>query len=128
MVAGLTRLKQRYVIAPNSNGHIALMVNMAKRSGLPWDVILGAEISRAYKPQPAAYLASVAALGLAPNTVMMVAAHNDDLVAAAACGLQTAFVLRPTEHGPTQMRDLAPVAPFTVVARDFIDLAAQLGA
>src|SRR5829696_8845964 len=102
VVAGLTRLKTRYIIAPNSNGHIALMVNMAKRAGLPWDVILGAELARAYKPEPAVYLRSAEALGLPPSPVMMVAAHNGDLLAAATCGLQTAIVPRPTEYGPGQ--------------------------
>ena len=127
VVEGLTRLKARYIIAPNSNGHIALMVNLAKRAGLPWDAILGAEIARAYKPQPAVYLRSAEALGLAPSAVMMVAAHNSDLLAAAACGLQTAFVPRPTEYGPSQTSDLVPEHDVDLVARDFVDLAHQLG-
>lgn len=126
VVEGLTRLKRHAIIAPNSNGNIALMVNMAKRAGLPWDVILGAEIARAYKPQPAVYLRCAEALGLAPAEVMMVAAHNGDLVAAAACGLQTAFIPRPTEHGPGQTSDLAPRHDFDVVAADFLDLADQV--
>ena len=96
-VPGLTRLKQRFVIAPCSNGHIAQAVNLARYAGLPWDAILGAEIARAYKPDPRVYRASVAALGLEPGEVMMVAAHLSDLEAAAACGLRTAFVPRPTE-------------------------------
>src|SRR4051812_15581251 len=99
-VAGLTRLKERCVIAPVSNGNIALLVDMARHAGLPWDVILGAELARAYKPDPEAYLRSVEALGLQPGEVMMVAAHNGDLVAAGDLGLMTAFVPRPTEHGP----------------------------
>jgi 2-haloacid dehalogenase len=127
VVEGLTRLKTRYVIAPNSNGHIALLVNMAKRAALPWDAILGAEIARAYKPRPEVYLRCAEVLGLAPAAVMMVAAHNGDLFAAAECGLQTAFVPRPTEYGPTQTSDLAPEREFDVVATDFIDLANQLG-
>src|SRR5688500_11173147 len=127
VVEGLIRLKSRYVIAPNSNGNIALLVNMAKRAGLPWDTILGAEIARAYKPRPEVYLVCAEALALAPSAVMMVAAHNGDLVAAAACGLQTAFVPRPTEHGPGQTSDLVPEREFDVVATDFIDLADQLG-
>jgi 2-haloacid dehalogenase len=127
VVDGLTRLKSRYVIAPNSNGNIALLVNMAKRAGLPWDAILGAEIARAYKPRPEVYLRCAEALGLAPAAVMMVAAHNSDLVTAAACGLQTAFVPRPAEYGPNQTSDLVPEREFDVVATDFIDLANQLG-
>ena len=127
VVEGLTRLKTRHIIAPNSNGNIALLVNMAKRAGLPWDAILGAEIARAYKPRPEVYLRCAQALGLAPSAVMMIAAHNSDLLAAAACGLQTAFVPRPTEYGPGQTSDLAPEHDFDLVARDFIDLADQMG-
>jgi 2-haloacid dehalogenase len=120
-VEGLSRLKRRYVIAPCSNGHIALLVNLAKYAGLPWDAILGAEIAHAYKPQPEAYLASVSALGLEPDEAVMVAAHNDDLAAAAACGLRTAFVPRPTE-------DTEATADWDIVATDFLDLASQCGA
>lgn len=127
-VAGLARLKQRFIIAPNSNGNIALLLHMAKRAHLPWDAILGAEVTRAYKPQPAAYLRNVEVLGLEPARVMMVAAHNSDLVAAASHGLLTAFVPRPTEHGPHQTSDLRPEGDFTIVARDFLDLAEQVGA
>jgi 2-haloacid dehalogenase len=127
-VKGLTRLKTKFVIAPCSNGNIALMVNMAKRAGLPWDCILGAETARAYKPMPEAYLASCRQLGLAPAQVLMVAAHNNDLKAAKAQGLQTAFVARPAEHGPGQTTDLKPdSACVDLPAADFIDLAAKLG-
>ncbi len=127
-VKGLTRLKTRFVIAPCSNGNIALMVNMAKRAGLPWDCILGAETARAYKPMPEAYLTSCRQLALAPASVMMVAAHNNDLNAAKAQGLKTAFVPRPAEHGPGQTTDLAAdPACVDVPAKDFVDLAAKLG-
>ena len=125
---GLARLKRRRIIAPCSNGNIALMVNMAKRAGLPWDCILGAETARAYKPMPEAYLASCRHLGLAPAAVMMVAAHNGDLKAAKAQGLATAFVARPTEHGPGQTSNLAPDSSCVdVAAADFIELAEWLG-
>jgi len=128
-VEGLRRLKTKFIIAPCSNGNIALMVNMAKRAGLPWDCILGAETARAYKPMPEAYLASCRQLGLAPGSVMMVAAHNNDLKAAKAQGMKTAFVARPAEHGPGQTTDLAAdPACVDVPARDFVDLAARLGA
>ena len=126
-VAGLTRLKAKFIIATLSNGNIALMVNMAKRAGLPWDMVLGAEIARAYKPQPEAYLRSCAALGLEPGQCMLVAAHNSDLVAAGECGMRTAFVSRPTEYGPNQDRDFEAEHDFDYVARDFLDLADQLG-
>ena len=126
-VAGLTRLKAKFIIATLSNGNIALMVNMAKRAGLPWDMVLGAEIARAYKPQPEAYLRSCAALGIDPGQCMLVAAHNSDLVAAAGCGMRTAFVARPTEYGPHQDKDFDAEHDFDYVARDFLDLADQLG-
>jgi len=127
VVAGLERLKRRFVVAPCSNGHIALVLDMAKRAGLPWDVILGAEIARAYKPEPDAYLRSAAAAGLAPAEVLMVAAHAGDLVAAAGCGMRTAFVPRPDEHGPGGGAE-APPAGVDLVARDFLELARVLGA
>jgi 2-haloacid dehalogenase len=121
-VPGLARMKARAIIAPHSNGHIALLLNMARRAGLPWDVILGSETARAYKPLPESYLRNVAAIGLAPHEVMMVAAHNDDLAAAAACGLRTAFVARPLEHGPGQTTDLEPHDDHEMVAEDMLDL------
>jgi 2-haloacid dehalogenase len=128
VVEGLTRLKRKYIIAPCSNGNIALMVNLAKRAGLPWDCILGAETARAYKPLPQAYLASCSQLGLAPAAVAMVAAHNGDLKAAKAQGLASAFVPRPTEYGPGQTSDLAPdPSCVDIAAHSFVDLAAKLG-
>jgi 2-haloacid dehalogenase len=126
-VPGLARLKTRYVIAPLSNGNVSLLLAMAKRAGLPWDAILGAEVARAYKPRPEAYLRTADILGLAPAEVCLAAAHNSDLAAARACGLRTAFVLRPREHGPDQATDLAPSAAWDIVAADFLDLARQLG-
>ncbi|MCA9876769.1 MAG: haloacid dehalogenase type II [Thermomicrobiales bacterium] len=124
---GLRRLRGRYLLAPNSNGNIALMVRLARWANLPWDTILGAEIAHAYKPQPAVYLRSVEALGLAPAQVMMVAAHSNDLDAAAACGLQTAFVPRPLEFGPGHSSPRVPERTFDLAAVDFEDLARQLG-
>jgi 2-haloacid dehalogenase len=127
VVEGLSRLKRRYILATLSNGNVALMVNLAKHAGLSWDVILGAEVARAYKPQPEAYLAAAALLDLPPAACLMVAAHNGDLLAAAACGFRTAFVARPNEHGPCQRRDLRAEHTFDVVADDFVDLARLLG-
>jgi 2-haloacid dehalogenase len=127
-VAGLTRLRERCIVAPVSNGNIALLVDMARHAGLPWDAILGAELARAYKPEPEAYLRSVEALGLEPGQVMMVAAHNGDLVAAGRLGLTTAFVPRPTEHGPGQTTDLEPAQDYDVVADDLAALADALTA
>jgi 2-haloacid dehalogenase len=122
-VPGLARLKERCIIAPCSNGHIAQSVNLARHAGLPWDAILGAEIARAYKPDPRVYLQSVAALGLEPGEAMMVAAHNADLRAAAECGLRTAFVVRPREHGPGQRSDLRAEREVDVEVADLVALA-----
>ena len=126
-VEGLTRLRRRFILATCSNGNVAMMVDMAKRAGLPWDAILGAETARHYKPQPEAYLITAELLGLRPEQCMMVAAHNGDLAAAAGCGLRTAFVPRPEEHGPGQSTDLAPRRDYDAVAKDFVDLAVKLG-
>jgi 2-haloacid dehalogenase len=126
-IPGLTRLRPRFILATCSNGNVALMVDMARRAGLPWDAILGAEPARRYKPDPEVYRTTADWLGLRPEQCMMVAAHNGDLAAAAASGLRTAFVARPTEHGPGQRTDLAPDRDFDVVVGDFVDLAARLG-
>ena len=126
-VAGLQRLKQHYIIGTLSNGNVALIVNMAKFSELPWDVVLGAEIARHYKPQPEAYLRSAEILGLEPKECMLVAAHNGDLAAAGRCGFQTAFVPRPTEYGSEQTTDLVAEYDCDVVAGDFIELSQILG-
>jgi 2-haloacid dehalogenase len=126
-VPGLTRLKRDFIIAPCSNGSIAMMTRIARFGGLPWDAIVGAEIARDYKPRPEVYRASARALGCAPGRVMMVAAHNNDLEAARNCGLRTAFFPRPTEHGPGQTTDLEASEDWDIVARDIEDLADQLG-
>jgi 2-haloacid dehalogenase len=126
-IEGLTRLKRCFILATLSNGNVALLVNMARRARLPWDAILGAEVARAYKPLPQAYLCTADLLGLEPRRCMMVAAHNADLVAAGGLGFGTAFVARPSEHGPRQTSDLRAEHPFDVVASDFLGLAARLG-
>jgi len=127
-VPGLTRLKRRFTLATLSNGNIGLMVDMAKRAGLPWDAILGAEVARAYKPTPEAYLRSAEALGLRPEQCLMVAAHPADLASAARCGLRTAYVPRPLEFGPGRPGSQPePGQPFDVVAGDFVELAERLG-
>ncbi|HSF03374.1 MAG TPA: haloacid dehalogenase type II [Solirubrobacterales bacterium] len=126
-VPGLTRLRKKYVLATLSNGNVALIVNMAKRAGLPWDAVLGAEVARRYKPEPRCYLTTASMLGLKPAQCMMVAAHNGDLGAASALGFRTAFVVRPTEHGPKQTTDLRAEREWDVVAQSFEDLAGKLG-
>lgn len=124
--AGLGKLKRRHVIATLSNGNVALLVNMAKNAGLPWDCILSAEVVRHYKPDPETYLGAADLLGVRPGELMMVAAHKDDLHAARACGLKTAYVTRAREYGPAHKVDVSREPAFDVHARDFNDLARQL--
>jgi 2-haloacid dehalogenase len=117
-VAGLARLKKKFIIAPLSNGNVSLLTNMAKHAKLP----------RHYKPDPEAYLTAVDLLGLKPDQAMMVAAHRNDLDAAGHLGLATAFVHRPREFGGVSPADTARPGEYRVVAQDFLDLARQLGA
>ena len=126
-VEGLTRLKSRFIIASLSNGNVALLVNMAKHGGLPWDAVLSAELAGRYKPDREVYLKAADLLGLEPSAVMMVAAHKGDLRAAAKAGLRTAFVPRPRER-PNRQIDLSVDGEFDVSAEDFVDLARKLGA
>ena len=126
-VAGLTRLKKKFIIAPLSNGNIGLMTDMAKHAGLPWDCILGAELVRHYKPDREVYQSAADFLALQPAEVMMVAAHLGDLRAAKGVGLKTAFVTRPLEYGPNGTPDLSPDTSVDISAKDFSDLAGQLG-
>jgi 2-haloacid dehalogenase len=124
---GLYRLKRHYIIGTLSNGNIGLMVRLAKYNGLPWDAILGAEVTKAYKPSPDAYLKTCEALSLKPHEVMLVAAHNDDLRAAERQGMRTAFVLRPTEYGPNQTKDKRADAAWDVIAASFGGVADAMG-
>jgi 2-haloacid dehalogenase len=125
-VAGLHRLKTRYLLSPLSNGNVRLLVDLARHADLPWDTVLSTEVFKAYKPQPQTYLGACELFACAPGEVMMVAAHNNDLLAAQKLGLQTAFIPRPTEYGPHQKVDFGPEGEWTLVARDFIHLAELL--
>ncbi len=127
VVAGLSRLKTRHTICTLSNGNIGLLSNMAKHAGLPWDCILSAEVFRAYKPDPATYLGVASVFDLPPAHVMLVAAHQDDLAAARACGLQTAYIERPAEFGALRPKDISSDPANTLHAKDLLDLADQLG-
>jgi 2-haloacid dehalogenase len=127
VVAGLTRLKSKFTICTLSNGNIGLLTNMAKRAGLPWDCILSAEVFKAYKPEPATYLGVAKVFNIAPEEVMLVAAHQDDLAAARACGLQTAYIERPFEFGKNTPKDVSPNPANTYHAVNFLELAVQLG-
>ncbi len=126
-VPGMTRLRRRYILASLSNGNVSLMVDMAKRAGIPWDAILGSETARAFKPQPEAYLRAAEMLSLEPAQCLMVAAHNSDLHAAAKCGFRTAFIRRPNEYGKPKKYDLAADAGIDLDCADMNDLADRLG-
>ena len=127
-VEGLHKLKSQFTIVTLSNGNLGLLANMAKNAGLPWDLILSAEVFRHYKPDPETYLGVADTFNVLPEEVMLVAAHKDDLIAAHACGLQTAFIERPLEFGKNYQRDDLHVEQFTNFhAKDFLDLARQLG-
>ena len=125
-VAGLHRLKSKYIIGPLSNGNLSLLVNLAKFAELPWDVVFGADMFRHYKPDRETYLGVCTFLGLRPEQVMLAAAHNYDLAAARALGLRTAFIARPTEHGPGQTTDLKPEQSWDIIATDLVDLAERM--
>src|SRR5262245_32170346 len=124
---GLKRLRSKFIIATLSNGNTGLLVDMAKNGGLAWDCIFSSDTFKHFKPDPEMYLGAADMLNLKPEEVMMVAAHKHDLRAAASCGLGTAFVKRPHEHGRNSNEDLASEPDFTVNAESFIDLADQLG-
>lgn len=127
VVSGLQRLKAHYTICSLSNGNLGLLSNLSKRAALPWDCILSAEVFRKYKPDPATYLGVGAVFDIAPCEVMMVAAHQSDLAAARACGLQTAYIERANEYGKGIPKDISPDPANTLHARDLIDLAERLG-
>jgi 2-haloacid dehalogenase len=127
-VGGLNRLKCRYPIATLSNGNVALLVNMARNAGLPWDCVLSGELIQRYKPDPAVYQMAARLLGIAPAQLMLVAAHPGDLAGAQRAGLRTAYVPRPLEHGPDGPMEPVGERVFDITAVDFLDLARQLGA
>jgi 2-haloacid dehalogenase len=129
-VEGLMRLKTKYMIAPLSNGNIALMTSLAKFGGLPWDAILGAELAHHYKPDREVYVSAYYYLDLKPEEVMMCAAHASDLQAARSCGLRTGFIYRPNEYGngPVGVPSIAKPGDFDVVSVSMVDLAQQMGA
>lgn len=129
-VEGLSRLKKKYIISPMSNGNVALMTNLAKFGGLPWDAILGSDLVKHYKPDRETYLSAPFYLDLKPEEVMMCAAHASDLQAARSCGLRTGFIYRPNEYGggPVGVPDKAKPGDFDVVSDSIIDLAQKMGA
>jgi 2-haloacid dehalogenase len=124
--AALKRLRKKFLLAPVSNGNISLMVDLARHNDFPWDAILGAEIAGDYKPKPRVYLAACEAFDLKPAQCMMVAAHSNDLAAAAACGLRTGHIARPGEYGPGT-GERTPTVPVDFAGTDLADLASKLG-
>jgi len=126
-VAALTRLKRKFIISPLSNGNVALLTEMAKFAGLPWDLVMSAELFEHYKPDPEVYLGAARLLCLEPYEVMMCAAHNHDLKAAQKLGLKTTFVARPTEYGPLQKYDFEAKGEWDVIGKDFGEVADKLG-
>ena len=126
-VPGMTRLRTRYILAAVSSGNVALLVAMARRGGLPWDAILSAEVTGFYKPRPEAYLGAVDMLGLEPAQCLMVASHNDDLRAAAACGLRTAFIRRPAEDAEDRIEDARAAPGVDFAVENMVELAERLG-
>lgn len=126
-VAGLTRLKSRFILCSLSNGNLGLLTDMAKHAGLPWDCVLSAEVFRAYKPDPRVYLGAAEVFDANPSEVLMVAAHHEDLAAARDCGLQTAYIERPLEFGAAHPKDVSPQPGNTLHARNLLHLADQLG-
>ena len=126
--SGLARLRKKYVVATLSNGNVGLLTNLGKNAGLPWDVILSAELSKHYKPDPEVYLQAAELLDLKPKETMMVAAHFEDLEAARGCGMQTGFICRRDEFGPLRQADIANPGQFDIVSSGLLDFAAQMGA
>jgi 2-haloacid dehalogenase len=126
VTGALARLRKKFLLAPCSNGNIALMADLARHNGWHWDAILGSEIGGDFKPKQAVYLASCEAFNLKPGQCMMVAAHTSDLVAAESCGLQTAHTARPNEYGPNT-GEAGPKAKVGYTAKNLADLADQFG-
>lgn len=127
-VGGLARLKKKYIIGTLSNGGLRLLTDMGKFAGLPWDVIFSSDNFRHYKPDSEVYLGAAELLDTAPANLMLVAAHNYDLDAARRHGYKTAFVARPTEHGPRQSRDFKADSDWDFIVKDFEELAGKMGA
>ena len=127
VVAGLTRLKAKYILCTLSNGNLNLLTRLSKQAALPWDCILSAETFHAYKPDPRTYGGVARVFDVAPAQVMLVATHHDDLASARACGLRTAYIERPMEYGTKHPKDGQAVAANDLHARDLLALATLLG-
>jgi 2-haloacid dehalogenase len=123
-VAGVEKLRTRYIVAPLSNGHVAMLIHLARATGITWDAVMGADIFRHYKPDPETYLGAAALLGCEPAEVMLVACHPSDLDAAAKCGLRTCYVSRPLEYGQGRVVEATPDAGhFDLMVGNLLELA-----
>jgi 2-haloacid dehalogenase len=125
--AGIAAIKRGYIVGPLSNGNTSLLLDMAKAAGLDWDLILGSDLSRAYKPDPEAYRWPAALLGLEPGEVMLAAAHDADLASAREAGLATAFIARPLEHGPGAVGPSVPRGDWDLAGTSITEVAERLG-
>lgn len=125
-VAGLSELRKRFIVAPLSDGHTRMLVNMAKFGALPWDTVPGADIFEAYKPMPDVYLGACHLLDVSPENAMLVAAHGYDLAGARQCGLKTAYVQRQNAADPSKADEGQPTEPWDLIAPDLEALAHQL--
>lgn len=125
-VDGIAAMKRHVIVGPLSNGNTGLLVEMAKYAGLPWDVVLGSDVGKAYKPDPRAYRTPACFLGLEPGEVMLVAAHSSDLEAARQSGLATGYVARPAEYGPGREPELDSSGAWDVSGTSLGELADML--
>jgi 2-haloacid dehalogenase len=122
--AGMARLRTKYLVAPLSNGHVALLMSLARTAGITFDAVFGADVFRQYKPDPKTYLGAVALLGLGAGEVLFVASHPSDLEAAAGCGLRTCYVSRPLEYGAGIVVEQSPAeGEFDLMVGDLLELA-----
>jgi 2-haloacid dehalogenase len=126
-VEGMARLRTKYLVAPLSNGHVALVMSLARGAGIGFDTVFGADVFRQYKPDPKTYLGAVALLGCAPAEVLFVASHPSDLAAAASCGLRTCFVSRPLEYGGLEVEKPPAEGDVDVMVGDLLELATVMG-
>jgi len=126
-VEGLRMFRQTFIVGALSNGNMSLLTQLARHAALPLDALVGSDIVRAYKPDPAAYLRAAQLLDISPESILLCAAHNYDLHAAQAVGYRTAFICRPTEYGTGQVSDLGPTGEWDITTSSVIDVALALG-
>jgi 2-haloacid dehalogenase len=125
---GLAILRTKYLVAPLSNGSVALLMSLARTAGITFDAVFGSDVFHQYKPDPKTYLGAVELLGCAPSEVLFVASHPSDLESAASYGLKTCYVSRPLEYGEGVVVEPEPAhGAFDVMVGDLVELATVLG-